>query len=319
MKIPKRISEILRRKQEFIDLQRDKLEATVVRLQSQLFSDIISAIVPLMDTKDGVILDTATNYKIISTLDKTYREFQGKASSRVLRQIIKTTDKIRDLSEDYFAVVIDQSQAKRFEKIVIAANKLINLRIGLNGGKFIRRGFLECFFNSPTIGMELKQLTSKAVTGGVPMREYVKALKETIGGFDGKSGTMERLYQRYAYDLYQQYDAAYNLILGNEFGFTYFVYQGGLIRDSRDFCAAHDNKVWHRDETEAWKEWTPADGEYPQGWEIKQKDIYSIPSYIDYPGYDPMIDRGGYNCRHGLGWIPDELAHDLRPELKNVT
>jgi hypothetical protein len=148
------------------------------------------------------------------------------------------------------------------------------------------------------------------------MKDYVKLLKDKITGTENYTGGMERQFQRYAYDLYQQYDAAYNLTLGNEFGFNYFIYQGGLIKDSRDFCAAHNNKVWSVEEMKTWSEWTPSKGEYPAGYEVKQADIYAVPSYLGYPGYDPGIDRGGYNCRHALGWIPDEIAFKMRPELK---
>jgi hypothetical protein len=41
-----------------------------------------------------------------------------------------------------------------------------------------------------------------------------------------------------------------------------------------------------------------------------------VPSYLGYAGYQPLIDFGGYRCRHGIGWISDELAQDLRPDLK---
>jgi hypothetical protein len=129
---------------------------------------------------------------------------------------------------------------------------------------------------------------------------------------------LERQFQRYAYDLYQQYDAAYNLTLGNEFGFNYFIYQGGLVEDSRDFCAAHNNKVWSKEEAEKWSEWTPAEGIYPEGYEVKAKNIYEVPSYMNYIGYDPLIDRGGFNCRHSLGWIADDIAVDMRSKVMSV-
>jgi hypothetical protein len=159
-------------------------------------------------------------------------------------------------------------------------------------------------------------MTSKAVTSNMNLKDYTKALKEMIVGSEEYKGGLERQFARYAYDLYQQYDAAYNLTLGNELDFNYFIYQGGLIEDSRDFCAAHNNKVWNREEALKWPQWTPADGEYPAGYEVKQKDIYAVPSYLAYPGYDPIIDRGGYNCRHALGWISEDIAFDMRPDLK---
>ena len=148
------------------------------------------------------------------------------------------------------------------------------------------------------------------------MKDYVKALREMVTGSPDKTGSMERQFQRFAYDIYQQYDAAINLMLGNEMGFKYFIYQGGLIEDSRDFCAAHNNKVWSVLESEIWGEWTPSQGEYPVGYEVKAKDIYSVPSYLGYAGYDPLIDRGGYNCRHAMGWISDDIALKMRPNLK---
>lgn len=317
MKLPKRIADILKRKQEFIDLQRTKLENTIVRLQSRLLSDVIAEMIPELDIVDGIIQDNAKNYKIISYLDKIYKDFNQGAILNVGGQIINTTGRIASLSENYFSIVLAGNLPKRFEKIIEKTNKLVNLRIGLDGGKFVRGGFLESFFNSNTIGLELKEITSKAVTSGMRMRDLVRLLREKIGGINDRAGMMERQYQRYVYDLYQQYDAAYNMMLGNEFGFTYFIYQGGLVKDSRDFCVSHNNKVWSKDESEGWATWTPAQGEYPDGYEVKAKDIYAVPSYLGYPGYDPLIDRGGYNCGHSLGWIPDDMAFDMRPDLRN--
>lgn len=36
---------------------------------------------------------------------------------------------------------------------------------------------------------------------------------------------------------------------------------------------------------------------------------------MSYPGYDPLVDAGGYNCRHIIGFIAEEYAKKLRPDL----
>ena len=315
MKLPKRIADILTQKQAFIDAQRGRMEATVIKQQSKLFNEMIATLIPELDIKDGLIVDNAHNYRLISVLDKTYKDFQVTSSNIVLNQMTPATAKIVDYSTRYFAMMFTDLPA-RFENIIAKSNKLINLKLGLDGGKLLRGGYLQSFFDSNLLGTDLKNMTSKAVTSGVSMREYVKSLKEMITGSPDTRGGLERQFQRFAYDIYQQYDAAYNLMLGNEFGFTYFIYQGGLITDSRDFCAAHNNKVWSIEESEDWGSWTPSQGEYPATYEVKAKDIYSVPSYLGYAGYDPLIDRGGYNCRHAMGWISDNMAKRLRPELK---
>jgi hypothetical protein len=316
MKLPNRLSDILKRKQEFIDSQRTKLESSVVKLQSKLFNNIIAELIPELDVKDGLIQDTPKNYRLLSILDKTYKDFQLSSSQFALNQIVKTTTKIASLTIDYFAVVLAGDLPAKFDKIIESTNKLINLKIGLDGGKMTRGGFLQSFFDSNTIGTDLKQMTSKAVTSNMNMKDYVSDLKDMITGTDEYTGGLERQFQRYGYDIYQQYDAAYNMTLGNEFGFNYFIYQGGLINDSRDFCAAHNNKVYSLEETKDWSSWTPAQGEYPAGYVVKARDIYAVPSYLGYPGYDPGIDRGGYNCRHSFGWINDDLAKKMRPDLE---
>ena len=315
MKIPKRIAELLNQKQAYIDSRRDKLSNTTIRLQSQLFNDIITELIPELDIKDGIIQDTPKNYKLISVLDKTYKNFNSISSQVILGNVVGTTSKIVDYNNKYYKALFTDLP-KRFDKVIAEANKLINLKIGLEGDKVFKGGYLDSYFNSSNVGTELKQITSQAVTSNMNLKDYVKILKNKITGTPEYTGSLERQFNMYAYDLYQQYDAAYNLTVGNEFGFTYFIYQGGLIADSRDFCAAHNNKVYSKEEAQSWKDWTPSIGEYPPGYEVKQKDIYSVPSYLSMPGYDPLINRGGYHCRHSLGWINEDMAKRLRPDIE---
>lgn len=317
MKLPKRIQEILKRKQDFIDSQRDKLSNTIIRQQSVLLSELVSELIPELDVKDGQIVESAKNYRLISLLDKTYKNFSIMANEVMAGMIIGTTNKIINLNEKYYKSMFETTPFN-FDKILTKSKKLIDLKIGLEGDKIFKGGYLDSFFQSGNLANELKQMTSQAVTSNMNMKDYVKLLKNKITGTEEYTGALERQFNMYAYDLYQQYDAAYNLTIGNELDFKYFLYQGGLIADSRDFCAAHDGKVWSREESETWKDWTPSKGEYPAGYEVKAKDMYSVPSYLEKPGYDPLIDRGGYHCRHSLGWISDNMAQRMRPDLKEI-
>jgi hypothetical protein len=229
-------------------------------------------------------------------------------------------EQIAKMNAGLFAVTLSELPA-RFDKVMESAKRITDLRLGLNKCKMVRGGVLFSLFkNDPT---ELQKYMSQAITGQIPMKDFITGIKNILTGDETKIGTMERKFQRMAYDMYQQYDSAYNKSVADEFGMKYFSYQGGLIIDSRDFCNAKHGKVYSVEETKDWDTWTPARGqsdhEFPDGYEIKQKNIYAVPSYLGYPGYDPLIDRGGYNCRHKLYFIPDELAFKLRPELKNGT
>ena len=312
MRLPRRLNDILKRKEAFLDEARAKLEGTALKLQLRLFEEVISEIIPKLDVKDGILLDNANNFRLISQLDKVYNTFNVKVAQTILPQINSGINTIVGFGTDYFTLALAGLPA-RFDKIIEGARVLTDLKIGLRIEKMIRGGQLYSMLKSdPT---EFKQLLSKAVTSQMSMKEFIRVIKDAINGTDERKGLLDRQLNRFAYDTYQQYDASYNKKLAEEFDMKYFIYQGGIIKDSRDFCVCHNNKVFSIEETQTWKDWTPSDcTDYPEGWP-KAKDMSAHPGYMDYPGYDPLVDRGGYNCRHIIGYISEELAQKLRPDL----
>jgi hypothetical protein len=329
MRVPKRINELISQKQEFINTNRDKLEKSVIKLQGELLDKIIADIVPNLDVKDGLIQDTKGNYQLLTGLDNIYNRFTLSAVKEIAPQIINTTSGIVALAEKYFSAVLTETIGAKFVKIIKDTAIKTDLRVGLKGGKMILNGFMDKMIQSSSVGMDLSNFMSKSITGQIPTKDFITGFTDLMKGVpreiikDGKTviiqeGRLEKEYKRYAYDLYQQYDRSYNTSLADEFGMNYFLYQGGLIEDSRDFCVCHNNKVWSREEAADWDTWKPYMGDYPEGYEIKQKNIYEIPSYLGYPGYQPLIDAGGYRCRHSISFISDELALDLRPDLKGT-
>jgi len=325
MKIPKRISELLLKKQAFIDFHRGRLEKTVLKLQTDLTDKIILEIIPLLEiTKEGRIADTVSNYQLLGQMDKVYKGLTNMSSSLISNQMSGVITGIINLGKSYFTIAMADNLAFRFDKVVDATAKKMNIRIGLDGGQMVHGGYLESFLKDQTLGTQIKNYIAKSVTGQIDTKDFISGLTDLVkgvphidkNGFTIQTGALEKQFERYGYDLYQQFDAAYNSTLAQEFEMNYFIYQGGLIKDSRDFCAAHNNKVFSREEAVEWVNWTPSMGDYPAGYVVKQKDMGDHPSYMSYPGYTPLVDRGGYNCRHMLGWISDELAISLRPDLK---
>jgi len=313
MNVPKRIKELLQIKQELINRNTERLTGSIVRLQSKLMDSIVDDVISELDVVDGIIQDTPKNYRLIASLDKVFRAFSVDQAAVLLPQLSSSIEAITELNNKYFLVTASEALLKRFDKVIEGARELTDMRFGLKGDKFVRGGILEELFTQFG-GTEVKQIMSRAVSGGMNKRDFIKQMRGFVTGTDEKSGISERKWKQFAFDVYQQYDASYNKKVAEEFGMKYFIYQGGLVEDSRDFCAAHNNKVWSIEESETWRTWTPADGEYPEGYVIKAKNMNEVPSYMSYPGYDPLVDRGGYNCRHSLGFISDELAKRLRPK-----
>lgn len=312
MKLPRRIAEALNRKEVLLNDARGRIEKVILNFQSDLYEDVLTEIIQDLQTSDGAIIDNADNYRVVMRVESLYRAFTVRMASVLLNEVNSTTTEIIDVTNRYFTSAMNDLPA-RFDRVIESTKTLIDLKIGLRQGKMIRGGMISQILNIPP--QELQSLMSKAVASQMEMKDFITAVRNQLKGNEAKAGVYDRQLKRFAYDTYQQYDAAYNKKLAEEFEMRYFVYQGGLVEDSRDFCAAHNNKVWSVEEAQEWPNWTPSKGEYPAGYEVKAKDLYAVPSYIDYPGYDPLTDRGGYNCRHIIGFITDGLAMKLRPGL----
>lgn len=319
MRLPKRLNDILKRKADYLESVRNRFERSAIRLQGKLLDNVITELIDQLDVTDGVLQDTANNYRVIAQIEKVYEQFYALTLNTLVPEVNKALKGLKDINDRFFELSLSEALPRRFEKVLESAKKLTDLRLGMSGGKSVRGGFLESMLKDPSL-TEVKQLVSRAVTGGMSMRELVKALTDKITGAEGKTGSLERQYQRFAYDVYQQYDRAYTSKLADEFNMEYFIYQGGLVVDSRDFCVAHNGKLFKVSDTEQWRTWSVNkardNGEFPEGYEPKQKaeQWNDTPGYMNYPGYDPMTDFGGYNCRHFAGFITKELAEE---KLKN--
>ena len=105
---------------------------------------------------------------------------------------------------------------------------------------------------------ELKQTYGSTVTGNNLAVYSSQIVGDALMGFDGQ-------FAKYRAD---------------QIGLTSFIYYGSIIRDSRDFCVEHANKIFTEEEArDLWQ----------SEWQGKS-------------GSDPFLDRGGYNCRHH--WQP---------------
>jgi len=77
-----------------------------------------------------------------------------------------------------------------------------------------------------------------------------------------------------------------NKYFADELKLKYFVYAGSIMEKTRDFCAERNNRVFH------------------------VNDVSSFPNNLSYfpPNYNFFIDRGGYNCRHKIRYISNQLG-----------
>ncbi len=131
-----------------------------------------------------------------------------------------------------------------------------------------------------------------------PNGASLSELRLTLQNLIDDNKLVERYYAQWTHDIYSSYHNAAGNEVRIQLGLRFAVYTGGIMEATRDFCYDKDGQVYSEEEIMAWANET---------WKGKPKT-----------GYDPVIDVGGYNCRHTLRWISDELAYQLRPELREL-
>jgi hypothetical protein len=115
-----------------------------------------------------------------------------------------------------------------------------------------------------------------------------------VKGNSDVDGTFQRYFRQYAYDTYNQAHEIVNTAISEDLGLTHFVYQGSIIDTTRDFCRKKVGKVFTVAEAQKWR---------------------NDPDLIDKKTaatYNPLLERGRYNCRHFLQYISDEMAAQLK-------
>jgi len=267
---------------------------TVVRgLQNAAYGLVIDWLVGTIETENGRIKYTASNLGKVAGLFRAMSRWQRQYEKTMLGSVLDWAGRLFGLNSEYF----ETFEPGKVESIDEAARRLTLQRWGynVNTKELIPGGYFESLFKNPNIGQRVAGLVNQAITQKMPLAQFQKTFRQVFVGIPGQ-GMLERHWRTNSFDLYQRIDRTANLIYADRLGLEYAIYSGTLENDSRPFCIARVNKVFSRPEISSWK----------------NLQFQGKPKV----GYDPFVDCGGYNCRHTLSWITDEIAQHLRPEIK---
>lgn len=239
-----------------------------------------------LDTDGGRIKSSAANYGRASSLSGLFARWQRQYSRTMLGSVLEWAGRIFGANEAYFEAENPD------EAIISAARRNTLLRWGYDVRKkaIVPGGYFEYLFNNEQVARRVASTVNMAIGQGMPMAEFQKQFKAVFVGRPG-GGMLERHWNTVSFDLYQRIDRTANLIYADELGLNFAVYSGTLEEDSRPFCVARVNKVFDRKQIEGWR----------------NLNFSGKPKI----GYDPFTDCGGYNCRHHLSWVSDEVADQL--------
>lgn len=268
------------------------LERKVADAERELLKLAISEFMDRLElTPDGKVRNTLYNKRLLSNIDNVFTKFGKTNGVDIAKTIASGVQSVSNFSGEYFSSFT--TKAKLLE-IKPGVTETIRAWLGLGSkGGVTANGYLDTLIKNTTVKNTIKDFALRTVVGQQGWMEAKKQLSEILIGAGEKAGAMVKYYRNFVYDTYSQVDRATGQIYADKLGFEFFIYEGGLIKGSREFCRERNGKVFHKSE-------------------ILDFD----PKEARPPGYNPFTDLGGYGCRHHLNGIPASLALILRPDLK---
>src|SRR5690625_100945 len=245
------------------------------------------------------IADTSQNLIRINRLDRIVESYvRGNRGMDFLRSLVGDIDKVAEVNKKYYASVLGK---KDIESTWRAASGYLKSYLGVGDRGEISEGSI--LMDSITSKQWMRQMKA-AVVHGVENGLTLNEMKSEVE----KAG--ERFDVQVKETLPNVFDKAENILgkqVAKEEEMHFAYYQGGIMKRTRDFCEERNNKLFHVSEIALFG--TPDD---PYGG-------YTNKSQGEFQGktdpYDPFTDLGGYNCRHRLFYVSNELGFRLRPDL----
>lgn len=269
---------------ENIEALEEKLLKIVMQKQDILLREILNWTFSTLNFGSGGLEQTAQNYSRVITLDYIFREFIATELTDVEEELVNSLFSVNEFNKKWFAQFVNRNTLEGLQRRV-ADQQLA--RLGIDGRRILDGGTLADITRSMTPIKRIKARIIQMIQLGAAFPEISNGLELLILS-SNRVGVLAKSMTLILHDTLSQFDRGVSREVAVAANLEFFLYQGGKVKDTRDFCDRRDGKVFHISETEEWKamDW---DGKSPEP-------------------YDPITDMGGYNCRHLARFISNNEA-----------
>lgn len=298
--------QLFEQRQRLLEKQLQALMDKVASTERTLFTRILETVLKRIqlegDTSD--VHSVKANFDVVVGIDNAFDEFQKTHQYGLLDQMVGDFNALANHIDLYYEGF--KLETDYFRNIKKQVRDFMRKRIGLDtDGKIIKGGWFDQVARDQSTRQRIKELTFRAVTSGQPLAEYTDALHTELVGGNAVDGSLTKYYKSFAFDSYMQFDRSTNLQFANRLNMRVFIYSGGIIETSRDFCIKNNDKLFTIEEAENFRR----DPDLPKTKEERETGVVS--------NYIPTIDLGRWRCHHLARFISITLAIKLRPDLKN--
>lgn len=271
-----------------------RLDKRSIALQRELYALIRDRFLDsLSRDANGKLIYDASNLNRVNNMAATWDYFRESSFRPEVLQFGKDLISIVDVEAGYFMAIGKEFDIPmEFDKV----RELIARQVGITldrNPSIIQGSYLDRLLQGSQVQDKVTNIVLENVSAKASFTKLKGDLSEVILGTEDVNGAMTKYLRTYAYDTFSVVQRTVDLNMADTYGFNCFVYEGNLIKDSREFCQQHLGEIICRDQFPQFE---------AQDWAGKNPDL-------------PFeVALGGYNCRHNPMWIPDEAKEILKTE-----
>jgi hypothetical protein len=287
--MPTLLDNLIKRREDAAEKAHSETMKEVSVWQTLGYLVLIEWIFSNVETEEGAIKYSSKNLGAVSGIYRVFRTWNADFRALMLRNVLSKTGEILRENEAYYDAF--EGTGNMSESDFQKAVRLTLQRWGYQNDAITPGSYFEALFSNDRIAQQVARLMNAAILQQMPLSDFRESFRAVFVGANGR-GLLENHWRTNSFDLYQRIDRTINLLLAERLGYRHAIYSGTLMLDSRPFCRERVNKVFEREAIESWED----------------LEFAGRPKI----GYNPLTDCGGYNCRHHLSWISEELAESLK-------
>ncbi len=147
--------------------------------------------------------------------------------------------------------------------------------------------YVNQFALTEAVKLDLQGFLATGISSNITQAALARGVRNEL------RNKLQNYYNQFLWEEVVQIERIQNNFYAAELELNWFIYEGGLIETSRQFCIKRNGRLFNRADAKTWR----FDPTLPQ------------PETSDT--YKPLVELGRWNCRHSLRWITDEQAEKL--------
>lgn len=270
MALEKALADILAAKDRNLARVPDAFADRMVLAQREMLAEV-TALLGALDREGSTIMVTRSNLIKANEITNILSQlFKGGEYFKAVEKLADEFDQQAALTDKYFDFAEPDFSVPPIADEIFLTRKAGAIDLLLGDGV------------SANVSIPVRRELVNAVTSGASYTDTLRSLRNLIEGTPDRDGVLSRWSRLIVSDTFAMTDRSYTATIGEELGYEWFLYAGGIIDTTRPFCKEHNGRYYHRKEIEKW----PSDPWQGMMYGTNEKTVF--------------ITAGGYNCQHSI-------------------